>query len=165
MGLPASVDALQSSKNLGMRCSDVARTPQDLVSINRGEVIATRSIEPNSKPPKKRKRSRYRASITPLVYQTQNLFLNATHSNVLPPSPDMDQRLGTLLTPCLEMPPPSELTCLAYKQSSLQMDIPASAHALQKGTTPNLCPNSVARASQESKGEKNLHHLRKKHQP
>eukprot|EP00967_Tisochrysis_lutea_P152376 scaffold298410_cov36-Tisochrysis_lutea.AAC.1 len=34
MGLPASVDALQSSKNLGMRCSDVARTPQDLVSIN-----------------------------------------------------------------------------------------------------------------------------------
>eukprot|EP00983_Pelagomonas_calceolata_P053241 1143210-Pelagomonas_calceolata.AAC.3 len=33
-GLPASVHALQRSKNLGMRCSNVARTPQDPVSIN-----------------------------------------------------------------------------------------------------------------------------------
>eukprot|EP00983_Pelagomonas_calceolata_P062683 1147388-Pelagomonas_calceolata.AAC.1 len=34
MGLPASAHALQKSKNLGIRCSNVARTPQDLVLIN-----------------------------------------------------------------------------------------------------------------------------------
>eukprot|EP00983_Pelagomonas_calceolata_P051349 1142374-Pelagomonas_calceolata.AAC.1 len=48
------------------------------------------------------------------------------------------------------MPLTSELVCLAYKQSSLKMGLPASAHALLNGTTPDPCPNGVARAPQES---------------
>eukprot|EP00967_Tisochrysis_lutea_P052403 scaffold64941_cov18-Tisochrysis_lutea.AAC.1 len=46
------------------------------------------------------------------------------------------------------MPLTSELVCLAYKQSSLKMGLPASAHALLNGTTPDPCPNGVARAPQ-----------------
>eukprot|EP00983_Pelagomonas_calceolata_P001031 36585-Pelagomonas_calceolata.AAC.1 len=33
MGLPKSLHALQTSKKLGMRCSNVGRAPQDPVSI------------------------------------------------------------------------------------------------------------------------------------
>eukprot|EP00983_Pelagomonas_calceolata_P003581 116526-Pelagomonas_calceolata.AAC.2 len=77
MGLPGSAHALQRSKDLGICHSNVARAPQELLSINltlhqtlqicpqRGEVIATKSTELNRKPPKKRKRSRHRTSITP----------------------------------------------------------------------------------------------------
>eukprot|EP00983_Pelagomonas_calceolata_P069879 1150548-Pelagomonas_calceolata.AAC.1 len=125
MGLPASVHALQISKNLSVRCSNIARTLQDPLSINitppsetlqicpqTEEVIATRYTEPDSEPPRKRKYSRYRASITP-VHRIHNLLPNTTQSNVLPPPLMRTQKLGTLSTSLPEIYR-SRVACISY---------------------------------------------------
>eukprot|EP00983_Pelagomonas_calceolata_P037093 1136186-Pelagomonas_calceolata.AAC.1 len=54
------------------------------------EVAATKPTEPSSEPPRKRKYSRYRSSITPPVHLTHKLLLNATQLNAPPSSPDVN---------------------------------------------------------------------------
>eukprot|EP00983_Pelagomonas_calceolata_P067679 1149568-Pelagomonas_calceolata.AAC.1 len=70
------------------RCNTLLETLQ--ICPQTEEVIATRSTEPDSEPPRKRKRSRHRASITPLAHPTHNLLLYTTQSNALPHSPDVN---------------------------------------------------------------------------
>eukprot|EP00983_Pelagomonas_calceolata_P023388 736713-Pelagomonas_calceolata.AAC.1 len=114
--------------------SGVSETPQ--ICPETEEILETRSTEPDNELPTKRKRFRHRASITPPVHLTHNLLLSTTQSDTLP------LNLGTLSTPRLEMPPTSELICLAYKLRS-QTGLPENAHILQKGATPVPFPSSI----------------------
>eukprot|EP00983_Pelagomonas_calceolata_P041924 1138261-Pelagomonas_calceolata.AAC.2 len=69
------------------------------------EILATRSTEPDSEPPRKRKRSIYRASITHPVHRSNNLLLDTTQSNALPPSPDgIPEARDTFNTPLGDAP-------------------------------------------------------------
>eukprot|EP00983_Pelagomonas_calceolata_P042728 1138629-Pelagomonas_calceolata.AAC.4 len=103
-----------------------------------GGVIATRPIEPNSDPPRKRKRCRHRTSITP-VHPTHDLLLNTTQSNVLPPPLDVNPQARDDLntrprvapriranlpgqqTELPESGPPSRRTCSTKRHNSISM--------------------------------------------
>eukprot|EP00983_Pelagomonas_calceolata_P037111 1136200-Pelagomonas_calceolata.AAC.1 len=79
-------------------------TLQICPNLKTEEVIATRSTEPNIDPPRKRKRSRYRARITPPVYPTHDVLLDTTQSNVQPPSPDVNPEARDALKPAWKCP-------------------------------------------------------------
>eukprot|EP00983_Pelagomonas_calceolata_P068624 1150002-Pelagomonas_calceolata.AAC.1 len=83
------------------------------------KILPTRSTEPDSEPPKKRKSSRYRPSITPPVHLTHNLLLNTTQSNALPPSPDVNpQPRNDLNTP------PGDAPNIRANLPGLQTELP-----------------------------------------
>eukprot|EP00983_Pelagomonas_calceolata_P065780 1148732-Pelagomonas_calceolata.AAC.4 len=128
MGLPASVHALQRSKKLGIRCSNDTSKP----SVNQHnilpetlqtcpqteEITATRPVEPDSEPPKKRKRSRHGTSITPPVHLTHHLLLSTIQSNTLfPPdvNPEARNNLNTL---------PRDTPSIRANLPGLQIELP-----------------------------------------
>eukprot|EP00983_Pelagomonas_calceolata_P061918 1147031-Pelagomonas_calceolata.AAC.1 len=114
--------------------------PQTKVTtaIRNKKGLRPRSTKPDSKPPRKRKCSRHRTSITP-VHPTHNLLLDTSQSNLPPPSPDVNPEardafniplgdapnirahLPGLQTGLPKGGPPSKRTCPTKRHNSRSM--------------------------------------------
>eukprot|EP00983_Pelagomonas_calceolata_P026995 848326-Pelagomonas_calceolata.AAC.1 len=117
------------------------------------EVLATRSKEPNSEPPRKRKHSRYRASITPHVHLIHYLLLNRTQSNALTPSPDVNPEVRNAFNIPLG-DAPSTRDNLPDLQTELPEDRPPSEstrstrrHVTASRSMPQQCSQGILGSS------------------